>query len=227
MFNQNIGLSQLHESTRMLCFGAGWQGENKVTFRSEFHHGREAMLESLWSMFDEADTVMGWNSAQFDSKHVRREFLEAGMAPPSPWRELDLMREAKKLFRFPSNRLQYVSTLLGLEGKVSHEGHSLWTKCLAGDPKAWARMKRYQVMDVKLLMELYPKLLPWLTSMPNANLFRRDGAEGCVKCGSLNIQKRGFKATALGVFQQWHCVDCGGWSRSGKSEYRVDLRASE
>ena len=41
LFNQNIGINQIVEPTRVLCFGAQWLGESKVHFRSVHHNGRE------------------------------------------------------------------------------------------------------------------------------------------------------------------------------------------
>jgi hypothetical protein len=32
---------------------------------------------------------------------------------------------------------------------------------MEGDEKAWAEMKKYQIQDVNLLVELYDILLPW------------------------------------------------------------------
>jgi hypothetical protein len=32
---------------------------------------------------------------------------------------------------------------------------------MAGDSKAWAEMKKYQIQDVNLLIDLYDVLLPW------------------------------------------------------------------
>jgi len=67
------------------------------------------MLDDLHALMDEADVVCGWNSTTFDHKHIKREFLEAGMLPPSPTKDLDLMRVVKSQFRFPSNKLDYVA----------------------------------------------------------------------------------------------------------------------
>ena len=49
----------------------------------------------IHQLMDEADVMVGWNSAAFDRKHLNREFLQAGMTPPSPSREVDLMKVVK------------------------------------------------------------------------------------------------------------------------------------
>jgi uncharacterized protein YprB with RNaseH-like and TPR domain len=92
---------------------------------------------------EEADVLVGWNSAAFDSKHIKREFIENGYLPPSPYKEMDLMRVVKSQFKFPSNKLDYVAQTLGVGAKVQHSGFDLWVKCMADDKKAWAEMKEY------------------------------------------------------------------------------------
>ena len=223
LFNQNISLSQVEKPGEVISFAAKWYQKSKVTFRSTFHDGKEAMLQSAWELLDEADALVSWNGKSFDTKTMNKEFILAGMTPPSPAAEIDLMLAVKKRARMLSNKLQFVSTAMGLEGKVQHEGFDLWRAVMDGDERAWARMKRYNIQDVRLLEDLYAKLLPWLPSHPNVTLF--DEAAGCPKCGSSNIQKRGFAYTQVSKFQQWACMACGGWFRSGKREAGADLRS--
>jgi uncharacterized protein YprB with RNaseH-like and TPR domain len=162
LWDQNIGINQIIKHTEMMCFGAKWLGKKQVTFKSAHHHGKQEMLETLHKMMDEADILVGWNSAAFDHKHIRREFLEAGLAPPSDTKDLDLMSVVKANFLFPSNKLDYVAQKLGVGAKVKHSGFELWIECMAGNDKAWREMKKYQIQDVELLDKLYDVLLPWL-----------------------------------------------------------------
>ena len=161
LYDQNISIDQIIKSTEMLCFGARWQGSKKVIFKSVHHDGKIAMLEELHKLMDEAEVLVGWNSAAFDHKHINREFFENGMIPPSPVKDLDLMSIVKANFLFPSNKLDYVAQKLGVGAKIKHSGFSLWIKCMEGDAKAWAEMKKYQIQDVDLLVDLYDVLLPW------------------------------------------------------------------
>jgi uncharacterized protein YprB with RNaseH-like and TPR domain len=172
LFDQNITIDQIIKSTEMLCFGARWLGEKKVIFRSVHHDGKRAMLEDLHKLMDEADVLVGWNSAAFDHKHINREFLENGMMPPSTVKDLDLMSVTKANFLFPSNKLDYVAQKLDVGAKVKHSGFSLWLRCMDGDKKAWKEMKEYQIQDVNLLVDLYDILLPWL--VPNGKVTSKE-----------------------------------------------------
>jgi hypothetical protein len=225
LFNQNVSLSQLRESTRMICFAAKWRGEDEVMFWSEFHHGPEEMVAAAYSLLDEADVAVHFNGTSFDIKHMKREILLGIGVPPSPFQEVDLLRVVKSNFRFASNKLDHVASQLGLGHKQSHEGHSLWVKCMAGDTQAWSNMRAYNKQDVILTEQLYDKLAPWISSPPNRNLY--DATEGnCPACGSEALQRRGFTYTAVSKFQRFRCMDCGSWSKSGKSEARTELRGT-
>jgi hypothetical protein len=222
LWQQNISIKQIVESTEVICFGARWYGQKKVIFKSVHHHGKKEMLEELHALMDEADAIVGWNSKSFDHKHIRREFLEAGMMPPSPAKDIDLMLEVRKNFRFPSNKLDYVAQKLGVGAKVQHTGFDLWLGCMAGDEKSWREMKKYQIQDVNLLIDLYEKLLPWLKqpSVASHDLVE----DGCTNCGSTNIHSRGLNATDTGTYRRFRCMDCGTWMRGSKKESSTSMR---
>ncbi len=224
LWQQNVGLNQILDSTQVMCFGARWYGQDKVTFRSTHHHGKQKMLDDLHALMDEADVVCGWNSTTFDHKHIKREFLEAGMLPPSPTKDLDLMRVVKSQFRFPSNKLDYVAQKLKVGAKVKHSGFELWIKCMAGDAKAWKEMKEYQIQDVNLLIDLYEKLRPWIKNHPSVPLHNL-AKDGCVACGSLKLQRRGYEKTTTAIYQRLQCTSCGKWMRSAKSESSSSFRS--
>lgn len=224
LWDQNVGLNQLMASAETICFGARWLGQEEVEFRSVHHDGKEVMVKRAWELINEADAVMGWNSKGFDMKHLNREFLEAGLTPPSPVIDLDLMLTVKSKFKFPSNKLDYVAQTLGVGSKVQHEGHTLWVKCMAGIDEAWEDMREYQIQDVNLLIDLYYKLLPWINGHPNFGLFSGN-AESCPNCGSLDLKSAGHTTTTAGLFKRYQCSACGKWSRSAKREGTTDLRS--
>jgi hypothetical protein len=224
LFNQNISLAQIVDPTSVLCFGARWFGTKKVVFKSVHHDGRKAMLEELHRLMDEADYLCGWNSKGFDHKHINREFLENGMAPPSPTKDLDLLLLARKHFRFTSNKLDYVSQALGLGEKVKHTGFQLWIDCMAGDAKAWSLMKKYQIQDVDLLLKIYDQLLPWMDNQhPNRGILEGN-PDGCIVCGADNLVAQGRAYTSTGSYQRLLCRNCGKWQKGKGSQATSNFR---
>jgi DNA polymerase elongation subunit (family B) len=218
LWDQNIGLNQLLESQEVICWGARWLGSDETMFASVHHDGRGEMLAKVHALFDEADVLMGWNSKAFDMKHLNREFYEHDMPKPSPMKHIDLLQVSRQNFKFPSQKLQYVSKASGLEGKKQTGGHELWIKCMAGDPEAWETMKEYQLQDVDLLIDLYAKMRSWIPNHPSVPLYDEDesGAQRCRSCGSGDVQKRGRVYKQSGVYQQYRCNDCGSWFPGGK-----------
>lgn len=221
LFRQNVSLSQLMESQRMICFAAKWRGEKKVEFYSEFHDGRHIMLQAAHDMLSESEVVVTYNGKGYDLPHMSREFLLADMTPPSPFQHVDLLRTVRSKFRFTSTKLAYVTKALGLQTKAATGGHELWVKCMAGDPEAWATMRRYNKRDVVILEQLDDKLMPWRAGTPNARLVHGDV---CPQCGAGELVKEGFALTQLGRYQRYHCSGCGAWSRASRREDGTDIR---
>lgn len=216
LWDQRVGLSQLLESGYTLCWAAKWLGEKEVFFGS-VKQGADRMTRDIHKLMNEADAIVHYNGNKFDIPTLNKDFLLNGLPPPSPAKQIDLLRVVKQRFRFPSNKLDYVSQRLELGGKVEHSGHELWIKCMAGDPEAWAKMAAYNVQDVRLLEKLYHKLRPWIKGHPNHGLYNPDNSEVCPKCGSENHQRRGTEKTSTCVYQRFQCCSCGGWFRGARN----------
>ena len=211
-WQQNISPIQTLEEARILCFGAKWLGGGYI-FKAAYETGVQDMLETISALLTEADVVVSWNGVRHDSKKIRTEFLLEGMDPPAPWRDkdVDLMRAVKAQFSFSSNSLDHVSKQLGVGEKVKHEGFfDIIPKVMAGDPKARAAFAKYQKQDVLLLEKLYEKLLPWIPVHPNVALINNI-ADGCPRCGSTKLERRGFRRTTASTFQRYQCEN-GHWS---------------
>ena len=120
IWQQNISLNQLLESSSTLCYAAKWLGEDEVMFKSVQNTTYKRMLKSVHKLMDEADAIIHYNGSRFDIPTLNKEFLIAGMPPPSPAKQIDLLSVARKQFRFVSNKLDYVSQALGLGKKTEH-----------------------------------------------------------------------------------------------------------
>lgn len=212
LFNQNISLSQLRQSSYMLCWAARWRGEKKVEFKSvnDADH-----ISHIYYLVDQADAVVHYNGTKFDMPVLHREFLMAGLGPPAPYKNIDLYKTVAKKFRFTSGKLAHVASELGIQEKLDTGGHELWVRVMNDDPKAWALMKKYNIQDVKVTEQLLDILEPWIDQMPNHQLY--SDIDCCPRCGETDtLIRQGYAYTALGKFQRYRCGSCQGWSRSGK-----------
>lgn len=216
IWQQNVALNQLLESSYTLCYAAKWYGESKIMFDSIYKTDRKHMLKSIHELIESADVIVHYNGLRFDVPMLNKEFLEAGMHPPSPVKHIDLLRVIKSNFRFVSNKLDYVSQRLGLGKKTDHEGHELWLKVMNNERAAWKRMETYNKNDVVLLEKLYDRLKGWIKQHPNHNAYSANTV--CTNCGSSKLHKRGEVRSRTSIFQRFQCQSCGAWSRSNKSQ---------
>jgi len=214
LYNQNVGLNQLMESSYVMCWAAKWLGEKEVHFSSMMETTHRKMIKKIYKLLDEADAVIHYNGTKFDIPTLNKEFLLLGLTPPSPYKEIDLLRTSRSKFKFPSNKLDYVAQALGLGEKVKHIGHELWIRCMNKDKQAWDMMKKYNIQDVVLLEKVYEKMLSWIRNHPNQNGYHAGVV--CPNCGSSNLIKRGLSCNTNTVYQRLRCKDCGKWSRSNK-----------
>lgn len=214
IWQQNVGINQLMESSYVLCWAAKWLGEDEIIFDSVHVSKPKKMLQRIHDLISEADAVVHYNGTKFDMPTLNKEFLLHNMNPPAPYKQIDLLRQVRSQFRFPSNKLDYVAKRLDLGKKTSHEGHELWVKCMNKDKDAWFRMEEYNKQDVILLEKLYIRLLPWIKSHPNHN--HQSTGHVCPTCGGTHLQKRGVAVTATSTYQRFQCRGCGSWSQGTK-----------
>lgn len=218
LWDQNVSTSQLIQPSRVLCFAAKWLDGKRVYFYSEHHDGADAMVEAAWSLLDEADVVIGYNHIKFDIPHLHREFVQRGYAAPSPHLDVDLLKVVRSRFKFPSNKLGYVTQALGLDTKLETTGQDLWNRVLAGESAAWAEFKKYNVQDVHVTEQLFVLLSPWIQGVPHAGL-SGGSMSVCPSCGSSKLDPAGFVFGKTMVYPKLGC-ECGAWCkvlRSGET----------
>lgn len=216
-FKENIGAKQVIENSYMLSFAAKWLGKDEIYYEDLSNQHEKDMLKVLYHLLDEADIVVAHNGDGFDLPHIQGRFLMHGIKPPSPYKQVDTVKVARKEFNFPSNSLEYLSNVLDLAikkgGHKKFPGFELWLGVLRNDPAAWAEMREYNVDDIKVLELLYLRMLPYMRFHPNVGVFDDEEEPVCPKCGSKHIHYRGFAHTAVSRFRRFQCQTCGGWAR--------------
>lgn len=218
--DQTVSLGQIKEDWQIIAWAAKWLGEPKSKIRYEDQRRNKelndrALLTHIWKLLNEADIVITQNGKNFDSKKLNARFMLHGMPPPSPYQHLDTYQIVKKVARFTSHKLEYLTDKLNIRyKKLSHKefpGFSLWAECLKGNQKAWKAMERYNKHDVLSTEELYLNIQGWTDkSAPAAHLL------GCKRCGGCDLQERGFHLNKKGRFQRYQCQGCGGWLMGAK-----------
>ena len=225
LFNQNFGINQIETAGQVICFAAKWVGERDVMFFSDHHDGHAAMIRSAHDLLSEADIVVGYNSDRFDLTKLNWEFDAAKMGPPRPYKTVDLLKVARRQFGHgpASKKLDYIVQSLGLGAKVQHEGMPLWIACMNDDPKAWERMRRYNIGDVRITERLYHRWLSWIPNHPNLQMILNDDG-CCMTCGGKKFTRDGEWTTAVTAYPAFRCVKCGARHRSDRILRRFSSR---
>lgn len=208
LWNQNIGTGQIIDHGGLLCFAAKWYDADEVLFYSEWEHGTGPMVQAAWDLLNEADLVVGYNSARYDVKRLANDFLKAGLNPPMPYRQVDLYKVNKKQFDLPSRKLDYIAQQTLGDKKTPHTGFQLWMDVLNGDEAAQELMEEYNVQDVRLTENLFDRLRPWLAGVPHIGAIGGIHAS-CPSCGSTNLRREGNAHANVAVYKAYRCVDCG------------------
>lgn len=213
------------EDWYILCFAFKWLGQRKVRFvRIGDPPNDFSVAERLAALYDRADIVVAHNGNQFDQRKANVRFLLHGITPPSPYQEIDTLRETKRSFNHYSSALKELGRFHSLGSKMPHTGFDLWRGCMDGDPAKWRLMEKYNRQDVVLLERLYLRLRPWIgrpgkAAHPNLGFWSR-GEDTCPKCGKVGtLIRRGTRHRGtVNEYVSLQCSParkgCGGYTRS-------------
>lgn len=215
LFKQNIAINQLAATGEILCYAAKWYGEDEIFFDSLHNHTKKQMLKGIHKLIDVADVVVHYNGTAYDMPVLNTGFVEVGLTPPSPYKNVDLLKVIRNQFKFTSNKMDHVSEKLKI-GNKHRTTFELWIGCMNNDKESWMTMEQYNIEDVMILERMYEKLKPWIKNHPNHGVYA--DAAVCPNCGSKDITKRGFAFTNTGKFQRYCCDGCGAWFRSKTRE---------
>lgn len=182
------------------------------------------IIKKLWKLMDESDIIMAHNVKGFDRKVANTRFLLNKMGCPSPSKMIDTLLISRQEFRFPSNKLDFLSQRIN-DNKKLPTNMGLWAKCDSGGQiakDAIAYMHKYNRQDLFLLEDLFIALRPWMKQSSNMALGFNDIIGRCINvgCGSKSIKVvKGKKYyTPSGRYQVMVCKDCGTYCRSKYQE---------
>lgn len=111
-------LDSIFNENEIICIAAKWYGE-KDTF---VFQGNTA-IEEFDKLAREADVCLGKNSDRFDVKYINTSRMMQGLRPYPEWMDTseDLEKQLRKHFAFPSQSLDYISSIMGFGGKEKME----------------------------------------------------------------------------------------------------------
>lgn len=205
LWDNNIGLNQIHSDWHVLSWAAKWMGEENVYYEDQRNaqnvEDDKKLLQGIWKLLDECDFVITQNGKKFDQKKLNARFVIHGMKPPSTYRHIDVLQIAKSQFGFTSNKLEYMTKTLCKKykksGHAKFSGFELWSECLRGNLEAWTEMENYNILDILSLEELYSIISPWDGKLPNFAVYDDE------PCSNGEWVKEGFVYSNLGKYDRY------------------------
>ena len=218
LFRPYLSHENIIEKGFILSWSAKWLFSSEimgdVITPKEVKTGNDKRIsQSIWELLNDADVIIGHNVRKFDIKWLNTEFIINGLKPPMPYQTIDTLIEARKYFKFPSNRLDYLGKIMARKGKME-TAYKLWKECLNGNKESLDYMLKYNKEDVLLLEDVYIELRPWIKSHPNMGLYIDAEDNVCGNCGSENLLwEDKYYVTMASKFAAYRCKDCGAISR--------------
>lgn len=172
------------------------------------------MIEAFDGIVSQADIVIGQNSDSFDAKHINTQRLMHGLPPFPDWADLtdDTLKQMRRFFKFPSNKLDYISKTFGFGGKVKMEMQD-WIDIVEQNENgltSFNRMIRYGKKDVIDTRKVLHKIKPHIK--PRLNMAAFYGDVRCTNCGSHDIKKSRVKLSGSVKKQHFYCNTHNGYA---------------
>ncbi len=200
-----------HWKTGIICIAYKWAGESKVHSLDWGlkKQNNKKMIEKFRKVIESADVAIGHNVDSFDSKHIKTQRLLAEQSPIDFGPTEDTLKQFRKHFNLPSNKLDYIAQLLF--GDKKHPMSFIdWVNVVElKQPEALEKMIKYCKKDVQLLEKVYNRAKPFFTPKVNRSILLHDHKDGCPSCGSLNVSSDGYRTTLAGRYRRLGCDDCG------------------
>lgn len=221
LYPESIGHHDIIEDWYMFCVAYKKLGEKKIHSvaltddpkrfkkdqRDDFY-----VVKTMADIIKDADVIVGHNLKNFDVKKLNTRLIKHGLPPLPKIPVVDTLKEARKIAKFSSNRLDYLGEFFGFGGKVK-TSPELWMRALHGDVLAIEEMAKYCKGDVDLLEKIYLKLLPYIETHPHIGVLSGEERFSCNKCGSTKLIRHKERPTATGLMKiQCQCQKCGSYS---------------
>lgn len=207
--NRRISADSVVEWPKTICVAWNWYGDNKIEFASEWGDGKQGMLERVWKAFDEADIVVGHNIVGFDIKKLNTEWRDAGFMPPSPYKTVDTLKEARKQFGDESKTLDALCERLGVSGKTDKYDVEVARAALDGDRVSQLTLQAYNEGDIFATLNLYDRLRGWMPNHPHMGELDGETMK-CNQCGGTDLERNGTYLAVQIRYIQYRCNTCGG-----------------
>lgn len=216
-YNLNLNYENVIENAKIICIAYKWESSPKIySLTWDRKQNDKKMLIDFIKVLDSADEIIGHNADKFDIKWIRTRCLFHDIDMMPQYTSIDSLKESRKYFNFPSNRLDSIGRYLGSGKKIKTTGE-LWFDVWRKNSKtALNAMVKYCKQDVVLLESVYKKLEPKTSPKTRYSV----NISECPRCCSEHTRLRSRKITSAGTrYLQVQCQDCGTYFKVNESKY--------
>lgn len=186
---------------KIICAAFCWEGENKTTIlRWDSDQDDKQLLIRLCKVLEQADEVVGHYIDKFDWPWIITRCLIHKLPPPPIVKTIDTKAWSSRLY-FNSNRLDYVSQVLGHGAKEKMEFDDWKQIVLHNDKKAMDKMCHYCGVDVEKLEKVYHDLAPYMKPKSHVGVLIGGDKWTCPRTGTTKVVLNKRRVTASGARQ--------------------------
>jgi predicted PolB exonuclease-like 3'-5' exonuclease len=210
----------IHER-KVICIGYKFEGDRKVSILQwDKNQDDREMLRDFTLVANEADEMVAHFGDRFDLPWFRTRCLIHRLDPIPVYKTIDTKAWAAKHFSFNSNKLDYLSKVLGHGGKEKMEFSDWFDIVVHGCPRALKKMVHYCGKDVERLEEVYHDLAPYMKPKTHAGVLAGKARWTCPRTGSTNVAYHKKRVTAAGtVSYQFQNLDDGSYFTISEKSY--------
>ena len=208
-YNQTIHPHDIIHERSIICICWKWEGEDDIySLTWDKNQSDKSMLKKFLKELNKATEIVAHNGDKFDMKWLRTRALYHGLDMQPTYDTIDTLKQAKSLFNFNSNKLDYIAQYLKVGAKMETGGLDLWKSIvLRKDEVALCKMVDYCKQDVYILEEVFNKLNEYTKPKFNYAVYHGGEKFECPECGKLPHYKS-KRATASGtIFHRMQCSD--------------------
>jgi len=215
---------QLGEDVILLCLAWKWAHESTVysvsvaSDKERFANDPSDdyyVTAKLVSLVEQADVAIAHNGEKFDMKKLRTRCIANGFNPFCESIMEDTLKIAKSRFDFASNALAYIATRLELPEQKGTPPK--WEDVRNADYDIIKECESYCRQDIRTLVGVAERLLPWKKGGTDANMFIEGATDhpnlmvcANVLCQSDNIEPiNNVVKKTRSKYQAMQCNDCG------------------
>lgn len=213
---QWIQQENIEQKWFIVCASWKWEGDDEIHSVSVLdskkrfqnnHTDDYRVLRQIYKTLEYADILVHHNGDSFDLKRAKTRGLHHGLGPIPKVKTVDTLKQARKHFNFPSNKLDDIAEYFGLarKHKVSMED---FIGCAKGNEEAIKRIVEYNKQDIKIQEDVFQKIRPYI-DIPNLSLWMDIKHIVCPSCGGEEYSKSGLSYTGAGKYQRYKCKGCG------------------